>query len=126
MSRWEMLSKTTSSGKTLFRCRSCGRISPTPDKRCQGQCSEPKERYIVLPNNKYTGDLDVRGPYSSEKARDDEAQMFLFCDRADTHLYFLDIAPSGDPYTWKPSEAYIDDLKRKWDAVTTDDQEVEL
>ena len=32
--RWVMLAATTPSGKTLFMCSVCGRISPTPDKRC--------------------------------------------------------------------------------------------
>ena len=73
--------------------------------------------YIILPNNKYTGDLDVRGPYTTEKNRDDEAQMFLFCDQAALKLYFLDIDTAGKPYTYAPSEAYIDDLRQKWDAI---------
>jgi hypothetical protein len=33
-SRWENLDKTSPSGKILFRCRLCGRESPTPDIRC--------------------------------------------------------------------------------------------
>ena len=35
MSRWLELYTTTNSGKTLFVCRMCGRISPLPDKKCQ-------------------------------------------------------------------------------------------
>jgi len=34
MSRWVELYATSPSGKTLFVCRFCGRISPTPDKVC--------------------------------------------------------------------------------------------
>lgn len=33
-SRWVELYATSPSGKTLFVCRFCGRISPTPDKAC--------------------------------------------------------------------------------------------
>ena len=32
--RWDELKETTPSGKTIFRCRNCGRKSPTPDKVC--------------------------------------------------------------------------------------------
>ncbi len=34
MSRWVELYATSPSGKTLFVCRFCGRISPCPDKDC--------------------------------------------------------------------------------------------
>lgn len=34
-SRWEPLAETSSSGCSLFRCRSCGRVSKTPDKTCR-------------------------------------------------------------------------------------------
>lgn len=34
MSRWVPLYATTNSGKTLFVCIMCGRVSPTPDKTC--------------------------------------------------------------------------------------------
>jgi len=34
--RWELLDETTPSGKRLFRCLVCDRVSPTPDKRCPG------------------------------------------------------------------------------------------
>lgn len=33
--RWVMLVATSPSGKTLFSCRCCGRVSPTPDKGCK-------------------------------------------------------------------------------------------
>jgi hypothetical protein len=33
-SRWILMEKTTPSGKVLFKCLSCGRESPTPDRRC--------------------------------------------------------------------------------------------
>lgn len=32
--RWVRLRRTSTSGKTLYLCRSCERVSPTPDKRC--------------------------------------------------------------------------------------------
>lgn len=35
MSRWIKLDETSPSGKTLFRCVVCERVSPTPDKRCK-------------------------------------------------------------------------------------------
>lgn len=34
--RWVLLPFTSPSGKLLFACEECGRISPTPDKRCSG------------------------------------------------------------------------------------------
>ncbi len=34
--RWVTLRATSRSGKTLFCCLDCGRISPTPDKWCEG------------------------------------------------------------------------------------------
>ncbi len=78
-------------------------------------------KYIVIPENKFTGSLDVRGPYATEKERDDETQMFLFCDQVTLKLYFLDINETGGAYTYAPSEAYIDDLRRKWDAIMADE-----
>lgn len=37
-SRWSLLpEETTASGKTLFQCVVCGRVTPTPDKRCKEQ-----------------------------------------------------------------------------------------
>lgn len=35
--RWIIIDKTSPSGKTLFVCRSCGAVSPAPNKTC----SEP-------------------------------------------------------------------------------------
>lgn len=34
-SRWVTLKKTSNSGKALFVCTVCGRVSPTPDKTCK-------------------------------------------------------------------------------------------
>lgn len=34
MNRWLELRATSNSGKTMFACRSCGRMSPVPDKDC--------------------------------------------------------------------------------------------
>jgi hypothetical protein len=34
MSRWLELYATSPSGKTLFVCRMCGRVTPAPDKEC--------------------------------------------------------------------------------------------
>ena len=41
-SRWVVLPFTSGSGKMLFRCGVCGRLSNTPDKRCQDKwgCEE--------------------------------------------------------------------------------------
>jgi len=41
-SRWRALEATSPSGKTLFVCLCCGRISPTPDKRC------PEPAWVVV------------------------------------------------------------------------------
>jgi hypothetical protein len=32
---WVRINRTSPSGKTLFVCTSCGRVSPTPDKTCR-------------------------------------------------------------------------------------------
>lgn len=32
--RWTQLRATSPSGKTLFSCGNCGRVSPAPDDRC--------------------------------------------------------------------------------------------
>jgi hypothetical protein len=34
-SRWILLTETSNSGKQLFQCKVCGRISPIPDKDCK-------------------------------------------------------------------------------------------
>lgn len=34
--RWVQITKTSPSGKTLFVCRSCGTVSPAPNKTCPG------------------------------------------------------------------------------------------
>jgi len=39
-SRWELLDRTSPSGKALFRCLVCGRESYAPDKRCEAGCCE--------------------------------------------------------------------------------------
>jgi len=47
-SRWIRLERTTPSGKQLFLCRTCGRESPTPDKRCADGCrDETRQRLQV-------------------------------------------------------------------------------
>ncbi len=33
--RWAVLRRTSNSGKTLFVCKCCGRVSPLPDKTCK-------------------------------------------------------------------------------------------
>ena len=38
--RWERLTATSRSGKALFVCLDCGRVSPTPDKTCDGARSD--------------------------------------------------------------------------------------
>lgn len=39
--RWQLLPFTSNSGKLLYTCTRCGRISPTPDKRCgHSNCKE--------------------------------------------------------------------------------------
>mgnify|MGYP001130195034 CR=1 FL=1 len=43
-SRWAMLRKTSNSGKTLFSCTVCGRVSTTPDKTCK-TFEDPAERW---------------------------------------------------------------------------------
>lgn len=32
---WMQLARTSPSGKVLYACTSCGRVSPTPDKHCR-------------------------------------------------------------------------------------------
>lgn len=40
--RWTILDETSPSGKTLFVCKVCGRVSVTPDKNCR-TISDPRE-----------------------------------------------------------------------------------
>lgn len=47
--RWEVLEETSPSGRTLFRCGVCGRVSPTPDKRCAGKSCHEAESQSVRP-----------------------------------------------------------------------------
>jgi hypothetical protein len=42
-SRWDLLAKTSPSGKSLFRCNECGRESTTPDKTCPASMHVCKE-----------------------------------------------------------------------------------
>lgn len=39
-SRWVTIRRTTPSGKTLFFCRSCERVSISPDKYCPDESCE--------------------------------------------------------------------------------------
>lgn len=40
--RWELLARKSPTGKSLFMCRSCARLTYTPDKECAGrpECAE--------------------------------------------------------------------------------------
>lgn len=40
--RWITLKATSRSGKTLFSCKYCGRVSPTPDKTCLHPPTQPE------------------------------------------------------------------------------------
>lgn len=48
--RWKKLEETSPSGKTMFKCLICERVSVTPDKSCKtfanpdGQCGEIEQR----------------------------------------------------------------------------------
>ena len=42
--RWVTLRATSSSGKTLFSCKCCGRVSLTPDNECR-TFADPGERW---------------------------------------------------------------------------------
>ncbi len=42
--RWLLIRATTPSGKRLFVCTDCGRLSPTPDKKCPGDECGKEER----------------------------------------------------------------------------------
>ena len=46
-SRWEYLEETSPSGKNLYRCVICGRISATPDKECK-TLADPDNRCAEL------------------------------------------------------------------------------
>lgn len=46
-SRWVVLPFNSGSGKTLFRCGVCGRLSNTPDKRCPDKWG--CDRYTGVP-----------------------------------------------------------------------------
>lgn len=47
--RWVPMRRTTTSGKTLFVCVCCGRVSPTPDKHCPNDdCADAEARVLAL------------------------------------------------------------------------------
>lgn len=50
--RWDTLEETSPSGKTLFKCRACGRVSPTPDKACPTDCQQVVDREEWLGENR--------------------------------------------------------------------------
>lgn len=41
--RWALLTTTTPSGKALFRCGTCGAVTPCPNKTCSAGCREPED-----------------------------------------------------------------------------------
>jgi hypothetical protein len=45
VNRWQILPRTSSSGKALFLCRCCGRQATTPDKSCAEGWPNRSERY---------------------------------------------------------------------------------
>jgi hypothetical protein len=47
MSRWLELYATSPSGKTLFVCRMCGRISPTPDRECSALPQVCRDKFAL-------------------------------------------------------------------------------
>lgn len=48
--RWVVLARTSNTGKRLFVCTWCGRISQTPDKICSVHgCREPC--LVIVPQN---------------------------------------------------------------------------
>jgi hypothetical protein len=51
-SRWVVLPFTSNSGKTLFRCGVCGRLSNTPDKGCPDK----------WPCEEFTGEPGIMNP----------------------------------------------------------------
>jgi hypothetical protein len=71
-SRWSLLlEKTTASGKMLFQCGVCGRVTPTPDKQCKGQnCAEVERlQRIEAAARAHIADWDG-GDTSAHKSRD--------------------------------------------------------
>lgn len=61
--RWVELAETTPSGKMLFACTSCGRISVTPDKTCYPLVSDlsPEEMRAVVDELKAKHEKDDGG-----------------------------------------------------------------
>jgi len=56
--RWQALEETSNSGKTLFRCLICERVSPTPDKECPSMdCAGIEERLRSAPRDLRFKDL---------------------------------------------------------------------
>ncbi|HML33834.1 hypothetical protein [Sporomusa sphaeroides] len=55
MSRWILQNETSPSGKVVFKCEYCDRISTTPDKRCNTGC-ELIEQWDANMKNEYTPD----------------------------------------------------------------------
>lgn len=53
-SRWEPLTETTPSGKSLYRCSKCGRVSVGPDKTCAAGCHESEREQRALAEREAT------------------------------------------------------------------------
>lgn len=50
--RWQVLNEVSPSGKTMFRCLICLRVSPTPDKECPTMdCSGIEDRIFNAPRD---------------------------------------------------------------------------
>ena len=88
--RWTILNETSPSGKTLFCCKVCGRISVTPDKGCR-TTSDPNETLECSkwPNNLKTMNRDARWVNAAnilEKVVNDLA-LEEFKDKRWEHVY---------------------------------------
>lgn len=69
MSRWRLLDRTTPSGKLLYECTVCGRVTPTPDKTClRAGCGFASEEERAAAEQRAAEHLAATLASNSEKA----------------------------------------------------------
>jgi hypothetical protein len=62
--QWTVLDRVSPSGKRLFWCQRCGRVSQTPDKTCPDGCGQPAAPREVDGAHRYDQVLDVLSHYT--------------------------------------------------------------
>jgi len=123
--RWSLLSETSPSGRSLFQCKNCKRVSATPDKDCpSGACSSWSPlHWVIVGGENHLGKrlFDVRWAKSLlEQCRKFQVSFFMkqmgshvidsSKDPANQRLVFKDRA-GADPEEWS-TDLFIQEMPR--------------